>query len=291
MISGKLAELALTAERFSCGLRRHHCEVDGHRWHYLEGGADTAETLVLLHGFGADKDNWNRFAGALRRDYHILVPDLPGFGENACLPGQDYSMRAQAERLHAFLQRRGVSRCHLAGSSMGGHLSAIYAYLYPEAVMSVGLYNNGGIKAPRPCKMELALAEGENLLLVTSEKDFERLIALVCEKKPFIPGLVRRHMARAAMARRNCIAGIFTQYQREIYGGLESVLDKLSQPVWVVWGTQDRVLDVSSCEVMRPLLPSAEFDIMDNTGHLPMLERPKLCAQRYRDFLRRRAQG
>ena len=174
---------------------------------------------------------------------------------------------------------------------MGGHLSAIYAYLYPEAVMSVGLYNNGGIKAPRPCKMELALAEGENLLLVTSEKDFERLIALVCEKKPFIPGLVRRHMARAAMARRNCIAGIFTQYQREIYGGLESVLDKLSQPVWVVWGTQDRVLDVSSCEVMRPLLPSAEFDIMDDTGHLPMLERPKLCAQRYRDFLRRRAQG
>ena len=75
MISGKLAELALTAERFSCGLRRHHCEVDGHRWHYLEGGSDTAETLVLLHGFGADKDNWNRFAGALRRDYHILVPD------------------------------------------------------------------------------------------------------------------------------------------------------------------------------------------------------------------------
>ena len=54
---------------------------------------------------------------------------------------------------------------------------------------------------------------------------------------------------------------------------------------------RDRVLDVSSCEVMRPLLPSAEFDIMDDTGHLPMLERPKLCAQRYRGFLRRRAQG
>ena len=287
MISEKLAELALTAERLSCGLRRHHCELDGYRWHYLEGGSGKAETLVLLHGFGADKDNWNRFAGGLRRDYHILIPDLPGFGENACLPGKDYSMRAQAARLHTFLKSRGVSRCHIAGSSMGGHLSAMYAFLYPEAVTSVGLYNNGGIKAPQQCEMEVALTAGENLLLVSSEKDFDRLIALVCEKKPFIPGLVRRHMARAAMARRNCIAGIFTQYQQEIYGGLESVLDKISQPVRVVWGKQDRVLDVSSCEVMRPLLPSAEFDVMDDTGHLPMLERPKLCARRYRDFLRR----
>lgn len=289
MIIGKLAELALTAERMSCGLRRRHCNVGGHRWHYLEGGSARAETLVLLHGFGADKDNWSRFARGLRRDFRILIPDLPGFGENACLPGQDYSMQAQAARLHDFLQSRGVQRCHIAGSSMGGHLAAVYAQRHASQVQSLGLYNNGGINAPVSCEMSRALQRGENLLLVSSVADFDRLIALVCEKTPFIPGFVRRHMARAAIARRNCIAGIFRQYQREIYGDLESVLGTLSLPVWVVWGKQDRVLDVSSCEVMKPLLPSAEFDIMDDTGHLPMLERPAVCARRYRDFLRRRA--
>lgn len=285
MFADKLAALAVAADRWRCGLRAKFCTVEGQPWHYLEGGRANPQTLVLLHGFGADKDNWTRFAGHLRRDYHVIAVDLPGFGDNPCRPGLDYSTAAQAQRLHAFLQALGVGKCHMAGSSMGGHITAVYAQRYPAHVASICLFNNGGIKAPELCEMERDLHRGINPLLVSSVPDFDRLLALVCEKKPFLPKLVRAAMARAAIARRECIAGIFCQYQGEIYGGLESLLPQLSVPALVIWGRQDRVLDVSSCEVMRPLLPGAEFEVFENTGHLPMLERPAQSAARYRRFL------
>ncbi len=291
MFSDRLARLALAADRWRCGMR--HCcrEVEGQNWHYLcggrRGGRRDGPTVVLLHGFGADKDNWTRFAGQLRCDYPILAVDLPGFGDNLCTPGLDYSMAAQAQRLRALLDSLGIAHCHLAGSSMGGHLAAVFAQRFPQRVRSLCLFNNGGIKAPQLCEMERDLQRGINPLLLSSEGDFDRLLNLVTEKKPFLPKLVRGYMARLALARRSCIAGIFRQYQREIYGGLEAILPALTLPVMVVWGRQDRVLDVSSCEVMRSLLPAgAVFHIMDNTGHLPMLERPKASARRYRQFVR-----
>ncbi len=36
--------------------------------------------VMLLHGLFADGSTWDRVAGALARDYHVVVPDLPGFG-------------------------------------------------------------------------------------------------------------------------------------------------------------------------------------------------------------------
>ena len=48
---------------------------------------------------------------------------------------------------------------------------------------------------------------------------------------------------------------------------------------------EDRVLDVSSIEVMRPLLPQAKIMIMEDTGHVPMLERPQETAAIYLEFL------
>lgn len=285
MLSDHLARAALAADRWRCGLRAKFCMVGEQPWHYLEGGVGKRETIVLLHGFGADKDNWTRFAGRLRANYHVIAVDLPGFGENPCRQGLDYSMAAQTERLRGLLSALGVGRCHMAGSSMGGHLTAVYAQRYPQQLRSICLFNNGGIQAPERCDMERDLEKGGNPLLVSSESDFDRLLALVCEKQPFLPRLVRNYMARAAMARRECIAAIFRQYQQEIYGGLDAVLPALSLPALVIWGRQDRVLDVSSVEVMRPMLPHASVTIMEQTGHLPMLERPAASAKCYHQFL------
>ena len=63
------------------------------------------------------------------------------------------------------------------------------------------------------------------------------------------------------------------------------MLPALSLPALVIWGRQDRVLDVSSVEVMRPMLPHASVTIMEQTGHLPMLERPAASAKCYHQFL------
>ena len=66
---------------------------------------------------------------------------------------------------------------------------------------------------------------------------------------------------------------------------LEPELAKIQAPTLLLWGKQDRVLDVSSIEVMQPLLGKPSVVIMDNVGHAPMLERPEESALLYRQFL------
>ena len=66
---------------------------------------------------------------------------------------------------------------------------------------------------------------------------------------------------------------------------LEPELPKITAPTLLLWGKQDRVLDVSSIEVMKPLLQKPSVAIMNEVGHAPMLERPEQSALLYRQFL------
>ncbi|MDH3806722.1 MAG: alpha/beta fold hydrolase, partial [Gammaproteobacteria bacterium] len=98
-----LATMLLHGLRGFAGFKARSIDIAGVTWPYLEGGPKFGDVVILLHGFGGDKDNWPLYARFLRRAYRVIIPDLPGFGENAKDPGADYGMDAQAERLHSFV--------------------------------------------------------------------------------------------------------------------------------------------------------------------------------------------
>jgi len=111
------------------------------------------------------------------------------------------------------------------------------------------------------------------------------VLGLVAHKKLFVPWPAKRYLAEHAAAERDFNAFIFGQYRDDLEQGLERILPQIRKPVLILWGRQDRVLDVSSIDVMRPLLPQAKVAILEETGHLPMLERPAETAGRYLAFL------
>src|SRR6056297_3676236 len=82
-----LARLFRALDRRGGRLKSCRVEADGVDWHVLEGGH--GETLVLLHGFNADADHFNRVARHLTGHFRILAPDLPGFGETRCSDAVD----------------------------------------------------------------------------------------------------------------------------------------------------------------------------------------------------------
>ena len=63
------------------GLTQKKVNVDGIDFVYFEGGQG-AETIVLLHGFAADKSNWIRFVRTLVSEYKVIIPDQAGHGES-----------------------------------------------------------------------------------------------------------------------------------------------------------------------------------------------------------------
>ena len=274
--------LMFAAERNRAGLELKSAVVDGETWPYLEGGSPDAPVLLLLHGFGGDKDNWTRFSRTLVEDYRVIAPDLPGFGDSARHADWDYSLPAQRDRLEAFVAALELSPLHIGGNSMGGHLSALYTH---EQVLSLALLNNGGIDSPQPSEMFLAVGRGENPLVLSSPDDFDRLLAFASHKRPFVPWPAKGVMAKKIFEQAEFNRYIFQALRDERYVPLEPLLGDIEQPVLIIWGEFDRVLDVSSIDVMEPLLPQAQVIVMQDTGHLPMLERPADTAALYLEFL------
>jgi len=107
---------------------------DGRTWPYLEGGDPSKPTLVMVHGFGADKDHWTFYAPWLTKDYRLIAPDLPGFGENDRDGELPFDVGSQAARLKDFLDALGIDRPHLGGNSMGGWIALRFAIDYPDAL-------------------------------------------------------------------------------------------------------------------------------------------------------------
>ena len=87
------------ALRRKAKLVRKTVHVDGIAWPYLEGGPAHGEPVVMVHGFGADKDHWTYYAPFMTGEYRLIAPDLPGFGENDLSANRSYAIKAQADRL------------------------------------------------------------------------------------------------------------------------------------------------------------------------------------------------
>jgi pimeloyl-ACP methyl ester carboxylesterase len=270
----------LALERARAGLVARRAELPGFRMPYLDGGR--GEPLVLVHGFAGDKDNFTRIARFLTPHFRIIAPDLPGFGEASRDPAAGHHVDAQVGRLRAFVGQLGLGAVHLGGNSMGGFIAAQYAATYPDAVRSLWLLDAAGATLARQTEIIGRYIEtGELPLLVRDEADYGTLLRMVAHRMPVLPHSLRRVLARRAVADFALHGRIF----REV--GVESPpLDDryaaIRAPTLIVWGRQDRILNPAAGELMRARIPRSRLVLMDATGHLPMIERPRAAAA---DFL------
>ncbi len=99
----------------------------------------------MVHGFAANKDNWTRFAKFVTPVYHVVALDLPGFGDSSCLESASYSIADQAKRLNRFADEIGLKKFYIVGNSMGGHIAGRYTVMFPETVLTLGLFDASGV--------------------------------------------------------------------------------------------------------------------------------------------------
>jgi len=276
-----LKDGAYAMERSRAGLvRKETTLADGTHLVYLEGG--TGAPLVLVHGFGADKDNFTRVARYLTPHYRVIVPDLVGFGESAHRADVDYRYAAQAERLRAFVRSLGLSRIDLGGNSMGGGIAMSYAARHPQEVASLWLIDCAGIAEAPPSELaKIVTTTGENPLMITRESDFSAFLDFVMSDPPYIPGVVQDVLARERIANRALEQQVFGQIASD---SVSASVRGLATPTLVLWGDEDRALSVGTVPILKTLLPNAQAVVMPHVGHAPMIERPKESAEDYLRF-------
>ena len=278
-----LLNLARNVERRSSGLVKKEAQVDDHKIAYLEGGE--GETILLVHGYGGDKDNWTRFAKYLTRDYHVVIPDLAGFGESSKLSKENYDIDNQVMRIDRFAEVLKLSKFHMAGHSMGGMIAAVYGARYSQKVLTLALVAPAGLKSPQKSEFAKQLEKGVNPYLISTPNDYEKLITFLFVKPPTIPAPIKIALAAQKISQRAFNEKILNDL-RKAHLSLEPFLPAINAPVLIIWGDTDKILDVSCVSILEKKVKNYQTVIMKETGHVPILEKPQETATSYLYFLK-----
>ena len=262
---------------------------------YLERtGDNTLPTVVLIHGFSANKDHWMSFSQMIDKKYRIIVPDLAGHGDSDGDHSTYYGLVKQAERLKTFLDSINVTQCHILGNSMGGAISALFYHQHPDMINSIGLMDTAGIEGETPSEFFEALNlenpdQGNNLLIPETIQEHKRFMKWVMHKPPFLPWPFAGIIARQALERTALNKKVFedmvkTREQMLVENFEKQLLEVIQEkktPTLVMWGEKDNVLDISAAYRIQELAPHAELIILEDIGHLPMIECPEKSGQLY----------
>lgn len=264
------------------GFESHVAEIGGIRTRYWVGG--TGPPLLLVHGLGGAAVNFTLLAPLLAREYRVLVPDLPGHGGTAPLPGAE-SLSDYAHHAAKVAEHEGLLPAAVVGYSLGGVVALRLAVERPEAVSALALIASAGIVSLTP--------RARVWLDVLSAIRPGRLVA----------------RAREAVARRpNLRAGVFgywgavdpralspeavdgflaAQPEHEDVETASRVLSRedpraymgrVRCPAFVLWGARDRLVPLDDGIEYARGLP-APLRVVPAAGHLVVGEYPEECAE------------
>jgi pimeloyl-ACP methyl ester carboxylesterase len=270
--------------RIDWRLHLHDVELGGARVHYAEMGPPPSEqhplAIVFVHGLGGSWQNWLENIPHLARRHRVLALDLPGFGSSP-VPPSEISISAYGQLLLDFCDAVGVRDCAVVGNSMGGFISAEAAIEQPDRFEKLVLVSAAGVSSVRLRRQPTAVAArmfaaATPLLFKFQTRTFRRRKARNAAWDGIFhsPGKLRPELLWEFFC-----GGHRAQSFVEALGALAGydILDRLSEvdvPTLIVWGAQDRVVPLADALGYAQRLKNSRLEVFDETGHVPMAERP-----------------
>lgn len=152
------------------------------RLHYVDWGNPQAPPLVLVHGGRDHCRNWDWVAQELRKDWHVIAPDLRGHGDSEWTSDGNYRMANYIYDLAQLIHQQNLAPVTLVAHSLGGNIALRYSGLYPHLVNKVVAIEGLGFSA--------------KMLAERAKKSFaERMRDWIDEQRNFAGRLPRRYQS------------------------------------------------------------------------------------------------
>jgi len=270
----------------------HSCfvDVDGTRVHYQEAGEQTDPALVLIHGFASSTLVWSKvFLSLAEAGFRVIAVDLLGFGYSGKPRNGEYTIGGQARLLLGLLDRLGIHRATLVGSSYGGAVAATCALDHPQRVeklVLVGTVNNN-----RPLRFKLMRIFGSRVvgdvvspLLIGSRRLLRKRMKRVYDRHAWVLDERRvdaRHFPLRASGTQRAIIRTVRGWDAE---RISRDAHLIRQPTLLLWGENDIEIPLADGERLHEEIPGSRFVVFLNCGHLPHEEYPEAFTKVVTDF-------
>ncbi len=240
---------------------------------YLEAGS--GEPVLMLHGSGpgvSGTANWQLTIPTLSTQFHVLAPDIVGFGDTERPDDIVYSLRAWTDHVWAFLDAHGINRTAIIGNSLGGRIALQMAGDAPERISRMVLMGSPGV----------GMTPTEGLAALRAyEPSHEAMRHMLKTYFAVDPNLITEDLVRIRYEA-SVADGAFEAYRSMFFDprhkGSELAITAeevraITTPTLLVHGREDKVVPLAVSITMLDLLPNADLHVFSRCGHWTQIER------------------
>ena len=251
----------------------HTIDAGGIKTAYLEAG--DGEPVLMLHGSGpgvSGTANWQLNIPTLSKKFHVLAPDIVGFGDTERPDDIVYSLRTWTDHVWAFLDAHGIAKTAIVGNSLGGRIALQMATDAPERISQMVLMGSPGV----------GMTPTEGLAALRAyEPSHEAMRHMLKTYFAVDPNLITEDLVKIRYEA-SVANGAFEAYRSMFFDpkhkGSELAITPeevraISTPTLLIHGREDKVVPLAVSINMLDLMPNAELHVFSRCGHWTQIER------------------
>jgi pimeloyl-ACP methyl ester carboxylesterase len=259
---------------------RHRAEIRGRPVEYVDLGGGDGPPVVFIHGLAGRWQCFLENMPGVAEHRRVIGLDLPGFGASP-MPAERLTITNYARTVDALCEHLGLGEVVLVGNSLGGFTAAEIAIRHPARVDRLVLAAAAGYSIaelmPQPAGGFIRVL---GWTIPKSRAAQYKLIARPATRHIIFAGMVRHPSRIARDLLLEQFAGFGTPGLQPGFAALVSYdyrdrLDSIACPTLIVHGRNDMQVPTADADLMAALIADSEVLLFDDTGHMPMLERPR----------------
>ncbi|MBI2013550.1 MAG: alpha/beta hydrolase [Candidatus Colwellbacteria bacterium] len=230
------------------------------------------KTILILHGWGSSKKSWEKVANLVsKKGFNVLVPDMPGFGDEPPPPrawtGKDYLNWV----LNFTKNLKLKTPFYVVGHSFGGGLAMKLAIEHPELVEKLVLIAAARIKRKKTLYKKFLGAVAKIGWPLSKIKILRKL---------FYRFIVRENdYLRTDGVMRDTFVNVIKE-------DLTPELSKIKPPTLIIWGNKDKMTPIKDANLLKDKILGSKLEIVEGGGHALNLEYPETLAEKIINFVK-----